>query len=147
MDYLDAPEQLSRQLVLDALKPILESSEIGKDWANLKYDAHILANISIDLCGIVDDTMVKSYCLNSVHTRHNMDDLSEYYLGHKRFIMLMLQAVAKAIDIQSSGILTKLLRTLAKMLLSHMKLNKVLQERLEKFPKLVSLYKTWSYLL
>ncbi|SVA94025.1 uncharacterized protein METZ01_LOCUS146879, partial [marine metagenome] len=82
-DYLDAPEQLSRQSVMKSLKPILESQVIGKIGQNLKYDAHILANIGIDLSGIVDDTMIKSYCLNSVATRHNMDDLSEHYLGHK----------------------------------------------------------------
>ena len=81
-DYLDAPEQLSRQSVMESLKPILESQVIGKIGQNLKYDAHILANIGIDLSGIVDDTMIKSYCLNSVATRHNMDDLSEHYLGH-----------------------------------------------------------------
>ena len=61
-DYLDAPEQLSRQSVMKSLKPILESKVIGKIGQNLKYDAHVLANIGIDLSGIVDDTMIKS-CL------------------------------------------------------------------------------------
>ena len=46
-DYLDAPEQLSRQSVMKSLKPILESQVIGKIGQNLKYDAHILANIGI----------------------------------------------------------------------------------------------------
>ena len=62
-DYLDAPIQLKRQNVLSSLKPILESSSIGKIGQNLKYDAHVLANVDISLNGIKDDTMVKSYCL------------------------------------------------------------------------------------
>ena len=80
-DYLDAPAQMSRSKVLSSLKPILESStnwqRLGK---NLKYDAHVLANIDINLNGIKDDTMLKSYCLDSVASRHNMDDLALHYL-------------------------------------------------------------------
>ena len=93
-DYLDAPEQLSRKSVMKSLKPILESQVIGKIGQNLKYDAHVLANIGIDLRGIVDDTMIKSYCLNSVATRHNMDDLSEHYLGHKTIHFADVAAVS-----------------------------------------------------
>ena len=81
-DYLDAPAQLSRYMVLDSLKSILESEVIGKIGQNLKYDAHVLANVDIELNGIIDDTMLKSYCLDSVASRHNMDDLALHYLGH-----------------------------------------------------------------
>ena len=82
-DYLDAPTQLSRHHVMSSLKPFLENETIGKVGQHLKYDAHVLANIDISLNGIIDDTMLKSYCLNSVASRHNMDDLALYYLGHK----------------------------------------------------------------
>ena len=140
-DYLDAPEQLSRQLVLDALKPILESSEIGKIGQNLKYDAHILANINIDLCGIVDDTMVKSYCLNSVATRHNMDDLSEYYLSHKTIHYVDVAGSGKKQLTFNQVDLDEATPYACEDVIVTYELNKVLQERLEKFPKLVSLYK------
>ena len=139
-DYLDAPEQLSRQLVLDALKPILESSEIGKIGQNLKYDAHILANISIDLCGIVDDTMVKSYCLNSVATRHNMDDLSEYYLGHKTIHYADVAGSGKKQLTFNQVNLNEATPYACEDVIVTYELNKALQEKLEKFPKLVSLY-------
>ncbi|MBE8190127.1 MAG: DNA polymerase I [Candidatus Thioglobus sp.] len=82
-DYLDAPEQLNFAEVLAKLKPILEDSSIGKIGQNLKYDSHILANYQLEFSGIIDDTMVKSYCLNSVATRHNMDDLAQYYLDYQ----------------------------------------------------------------
>jgi DNA polymerase-1 len=54
---------------------------LGKIGQNLKYDYHVLANHGISLRGIVDDTMLASYVLNSTATRHNMDDLARTYLG------------------------------------------------------------------
>lgn len=80
-DYPDAPAQLDRQSVLQALKPLLESPEHAKLGQNLKYDAHVLANHGIALRGIRHDTMLQSYVLNSTATKHNMDDLAKHYLG------------------------------------------------------------------
>ncbi|REL28642.1 DNA polymerase I [Thalassotalea euphylliae] len=82
-DYLDAPEQLSRDWVLAQLKPLLESSEHKKVGQNLKYDAHVLSHYDIKLAGIEFDTMLESYCYNSVATRHNMDALAKKYLNHE----------------------------------------------------------------
>ncbi|WP_445372095.1 DNA polymerase I [Methylomonas sp. HW2-6] len=80
-DYPDAPAQLDRQSVLQALKPLLESPDRAKLGQNLKYDAHVLANHGIALRGIRHDTMLQSYVLNSTATKHNMDDLAKHYLG------------------------------------------------------------------
>ncbi len=82
-DYAGAPEQLDRDWVLSQLKPLLESEEHHKVGQNLKYDANVLANYSIELKGISFDTMLESYCLNSVATRHNMDALADKYLAYK----------------------------------------------------------------
>lgn len=82
-DYLDAPEQLDRDWVLAQLKPLLESDDIKKIGQNLKYDANVLANYDIEVRGIGFDTMIESYCLNSVATRHNMDALAQKYLGYE----------------------------------------------------------------
>ncbi|MDN7128018.1 DNA polymerase I [Pseudidiomarina sp. 1ASP75-14] len=82
-DYPGAPEQLQREHVLSALKPLLESEKIGKIGQNLKYDAHILRRYDIRLAGIKDDTMLASYVYNSVASRHDMDSLSLQYLGHR----------------------------------------------------------------
>ena len=79
-DYLGAPEQLSRDVVLNALKPILENPQIKKVGQNLKYDMSVLAQHGIQLQGIAFDTMLESYVLNSVATRHDMDSLAQYYL-------------------------------------------------------------------
>ncbi len=82
-DYEDAPQQLSRDWVLAQLTPLLESDNHKKVGQNLKYDAHVLKNYQIDLRGIAFDTMLESYCYNSVATRHNMDALADKYLGYK----------------------------------------------------------------
>jgi DNA polymerase I len=81
-DYPGAPEQLDRDKVLAALKPILEDPERGKIGHHLKYDAHVLANHNIELAGMRFDTMLESYVLNSVGTRnHDMYSAAACYLG------------------------------------------------------------------
>ncbi|CAM4437553.1 DNA polymerase I [Alteromonas australica] len=82
-DYPDAPEQLSRDKVLAALKPILTSSTHIKVGQHIKYDKNVLANYGITLNGIGFDTMLESYVLNSTAQRHDMDSLALAYLGHK----------------------------------------------------------------
>ncbi|SNC77022.1 DNA polymerase I [Marinobacter sp. es.048] len=82
-DYMGAPEQLDRDEVLDQLKPLLEDPDLAKVGQNLKYDKNVLANHGISLEGIAEDTMLESYVLNSVATRHDMDSLAMHYLGEK----------------------------------------------------------------
>ncbi len=82
-DYEGAVEQLSREFVLNALKPLLESADHKKVGQNLKYDMSVLARYDIHLDGIEFDTMLESYVFNSVATRHDMDSLALKYLAHK----------------------------------------------------------------
>ncbi len=81
-DYLDAPEQLDLAWVLAQLKPLLESDKIKKVGQHLKYDANVLARYDIKLQGVAFDTMLESYCFNSIATRHNMDALASKYLNY-----------------------------------------------------------------
>ena len=82
-NYEDAPQQLSRDWVLQQLKPLLEDPCQLKLGQNLKYDRNVLANYQINLAGIKHDTMLQSYVLDSTATRHDMDSLSLKYLSHK----------------------------------------------------------------
>ncbi len=82
-DYLDAPAQLDRHTVLQALKPLLEDPAKTKIGQNLKYDISVLANVDIHVVGPLADTMLASYVLNSTATRHDMDSLALKYLGEK----------------------------------------------------------------
>jgi len=82
-DYDGAPQQLPKTEVLTQLKPLLENTRPQKIGQNLKYDWHIFQNEGIHLQGIAFDTLLESYCYNSVATRHNMDDLALKYLNHR----------------------------------------------------------------
>ena len=82
-DYPDAPEQLSRDWVLQQLKPWLEDASRIKVGQHLKYDKNVLANYDITLDGIGFDTMLESYVLNSTGSRHDMDTLAQNYLNHR----------------------------------------------------------------
>ncbi len=80
-DYPGAPDQLDRKAVLDAMKDFLEDPNKKKVGHHLKYDAHILARYDIALRGMAYDSMLESYVLNSVATRHDMDSVARYYLN------------------------------------------------------------------
>ncbi len=80
-DYPGAPDQLDRDDVLAAMKSFLESDEKKKVGHHLKYDAHIFARYGISLRGMRFDSMLESYVLNSVATRHDMDSVARYYLN------------------------------------------------------------------
>nr|VFK52065.1 MAG: DNA polymerase I [Candidatus Kentron sp. TUN]VFK52121.1 MAG: DNA polymerase I [Candidatus Kentron sp. TUN] len=81
--YPDAPKQLSREMVLETLRPLLEDSDRPKVGQNLKYDSQVLAKYGIRMAGIGFDTMLESYVLDSVGSRHDMDTLALKYLGRK----------------------------------------------------------------
>lgn len=80
--YLGVPPQLSRERVLEGLRPLLEDPRRPKVGQNLKYDASVLARAGITLRGIAFDTMLESYVLDAVGGRHNMDDLALRLLGY-----------------------------------------------------------------
>ena len=82
-DYPGAPDQLPLNMVLEKLKPLLEDPDRYKVGQNLKYDMSVLANYDIKLAGIRFDTMLESYVIDSVASRHDMDSLALKYLGTK----------------------------------------------------------------
>ena len=82
-DYPGAPDQLQRDVVLEALKPLLEDEHVAKVGQHLKYDANVLANHGITLRGIHEDTMLESYVIDSAGSRHDLDTLALKYLGQR----------------------------------------------------------------
>lgn len=81
--YMGAPAQLDRRQVLEDLRPLLEDASRLKVMQNGKYDVNVLARYGIEVRGVAFDTMLESYALNSVATRHNMDALALRYLNHQ----------------------------------------------------------------
>ena len=80
--YMGVPEQLDRDAVLAALKPLLEDPAKAKVGQHAKYDMNVLAHYDIAVRGVAFDTMLESYVLDSTATRHDMDSLALKYLGH-----------------------------------------------------------------
>ena len=80
--YAGAPDQLPLARVLEKLKPWLENAERPKLGQCIKYDMHVLANHGLSLRGVVHDTLLQSYVIES-HKAHDMDDLAERHLNLK----------------------------------------------------------------
>ncbi|HKQ83284.1 MAG TPA: DNA polymerase I [Steroidobacteraceae bacterium] len=80
-DYPGAPDQLSRDLVVQRLKPLLENAALPKLGHNTKFDAHVCARHGIQLAGVRFDSMLESYVWNSTATKHELDAVARKYLG------------------------------------------------------------------
>ena len=78
-NYAGAPAQLGVERTLALLRPWLEDAAKPKLGQNLKYDQHVLANHGVALRGVVHDTLLESYVLES-HLRHDLGTLAERHL-------------------------------------------------------------------
>jgi DNA polymerase-1 len=67
---------------LQLLKPVFENEAIAKCGQNLKFDIGILRTAGIGVEGKLLDTMLAHYLLQP-EQKHNLDFLSETYLGYK----------------------------------------------------------------
>ncbi|WP_336278691.1 DNA polymerase I [Bartonella sp. CB175] len=74
--------QINKQTALALLKPILENQAVLKIGQNIKYDFLVMKQYDIVIRPF-DDTMLLSYVLDAGTLTHNMDALSERWLGHK----------------------------------------------------------------
>ncbi|MBT6435612.1 MAG: DNA polymerase I [Deltaproteobacteria bacterium] len=93
--YLGMPKQLSHDLVIDKLKPILESSSVGKVGQNLKYDMNVLARIGVRLEGIREDSMLAAYILNATLSSYSLDALAREELQHETISYKSLTGTGK----------------------------------------------------
>ena len=76
------PEKDAALKLLEPLRPVMENEKIRKTGQNLKFDMQVLAGYGISVRGPLFDTMIAHYLLEP-DKRHNMDLLSEQYLGYK----------------------------------------------------------------
>ena len=67
---------------LKKLKPILENDKIRKVGQNIKFDYIVMRNYGIEIQNLFFDSLIGAYVLSS-EGRHDMDTLSEKYLGYK----------------------------------------------------------------
>jgi len=88
--YMGVPQQLDRDAVLGAVKPMLEDPSKIKVGQHAKFAINLLANCAIggdqsqgiNVQGVKFDTMLESYVLDSTATRHDRDSLVAKYLDH-----------------------------------------------------------------
>lgn len=74
-------EQLSREYVLEGLKPILYDESIGKVLHNAIFDIAMFRRHGSDLKGVVWDTMVGMHLLNENEESFKLKDLAPKYLN------------------------------------------------------------------
>ncbi|RYG08090.1 MAG: DNA polymerase I, partial [Chitinophagaceae bacterium] len=77
---LPAEEAITRS-ILEEFRIVLENEQITKIGQNIKYDMLVLKWYDIQVKGKLFDTMLAHYLIDP-DTRHNMDVLSENYLGY-----------------------------------------------------------------
>ncbi len=82
-DYPGAPQQLDRDRVLAALRPLFEDPARPKLGQHAKYDINVLSHYGIAVQGLKHDSMLESYVWNATATRHDMDSLAQKYLGYE----------------------------------------------------------------
>lgn len=82
-DYMDVPEQLSLQEVLEKLAPLLLDQDKVLIGQHIKYDMNVLAQAGVEIKAQLRDTMLESYVLDSVAGRHDMDSLAMRVLSRK----------------------------------------------------------------
>ena len=78
--YAGAPAQLPLAETLERLRPWLESPQKPKLGQHLKYDRHVFANHGVQLRGIVEDTLLQSYVLES-DKPHDLGALAARHCG------------------------------------------------------------------
>lgn len=76
------PDKAKTQAIVELFRPVLESANIRKIGQNIKFDYQVMAMYGVQLQGELWDTMLAHYLIDP-DTRHNMDALSETYLGYQ----------------------------------------------------------------
>jgi DNA polymerase-1 len=76
-----APDQITEQDALAALKPLLADNGVLKISDDMKFNTLLFAQHGIEVAAIDDITLI-SYVLNAGRMNHGIDDLSESWLGH-----------------------------------------------------------------
>ena len=124
-----------------AVKTDFRKSSHSKSRAKLQVRPSLFfARNGIDVQGVVFDTMLESYVLNSTG-RHNMDDLAKRYLGHQTISFEEIAGKGKNQLTFNQIPLEQAAEYAAEDADVTMKLQQVLWEKLSKEPTLEKLFK------
>ena len=76
-----APDQITTEDLIEALRPCLKSPGILKIGFNIKFNAVMFAQHGVTICNH-DDAQLMSYALDAGRNAHGLDALAERWLGH-----------------------------------------------------------------
>ena len=77
----DSSQQLELKVVLDKITPLIENKEINKCGYDMKFISHVLQANATKLSSVTTDVLLASYVLNSVATKHELNDIAKKYLN------------------------------------------------------------------
>jgi len=81
--YVPIPPHRDKAIeILSILSPAFENENIDKVGQNMKFDLLMLKSYGLEVRGKLNDTMIAHYLLEP-DMRHNLNILSENYLGYK----------------------------------------------------------------
>ena len=83
LGHRDDSPQLDRDIVLAVLRPWLEDPRAAKIAQNAKFDWRVFWAQGIQPMGLLRDTLLESYVLDSSRNGHDLDSLAERYLQHQ----------------------------------------------------------------
>lgn len=76
---------LDKRAALDALRPVLESSDVAKVGFELKYDAIALLTSGVQLRGAAFDAAIADYLVLAGETKRSLADVASSYLDAKLY--------------------------------------------------------------
>ncbi|RKD20402.1 DNA polymerase I [Pelobium manganitolerans] len=106
--YVPIPfDQEEAKAIVQEFADVFQTTSIKKIGQNIKFDVLILKWYGVNVAGELFDTMLAHYLLDP-DTRHNMDVLSENYLGYKPIAITELigkkgknQGSLREVDVES----------------------------------------------
>ena len=133
--------QLPRDVVLDALRPLLADPSKKKLGQHGKYDIHVLRRHGIDVQGYADDTMLESFVLNAGIARHDMDSLAQRHLGYTTIKYEDVAGKGSKAILFSQVALDDATRYAAEDADITLRLHQVMKPKLDADPGLLSVYR------
>jgi DNA polymerase-1 len=76
-------KHLEQEVVIEALRPILEDESIAKIGHNIKYDVVVLHNVGIEVRGTLHDTLIAAWLIDASRSGYSMDAVALGTLGYE----------------------------------------------------------------
>ena len=143
--YEGMPEQLSLAVIVKILGAAISANQAKLVGQNLKFDLPILNRHGIEVKEFLGDTMLMSYVLNSTGTRHGLDKMAMHYLQYQPMkYEEVAGSASKQINFAQVEIPAATFYAAEDADITFRLFN-LLDQRLQKEPKLINLLHTLEY--